>query len=216
MPLLSRTTKSLLIVLTVLIVVSSVLATFFFLPRPVSASPASSPAPSVDRFIAVNRTLTWQFTYYLTLDNPNYAALSLPTVLLFFSLPPPAGFNTTAERPHRAVSQPRPPPVPECEQVIPLGSVSSSPSVSISGRSSADVEVSDRFVGEAPAEAMACMSWACAVYGRYQLMIDAVARVQYLQVEGDVVAQTATAHVVCPAKSEEEEEQQEEQQEGQG
>ena len=195
-----RSQRALFLLLSLLVLVASAVAAFLFFPRPVSSTRSAVP-PSIDCFSvdpAQRNVTTWQYTHTVTVTNPNYAPLTVQSALVFFTLVP----STNSSHHRAAAGRLPPPPLPSpCPaHALPLGSSVVSPASStVSAVSSTDVSLSDRFAhtGDDRDELRLCLQRTCAESDAYELDVDGLLRVRWLQVEADVVMETVRVRVQC-------------------
>ena len=187
-----RWQRALLLLLSLLLVAVGVALAFLAFPRPLSCI-RSATLPSIGCFTVdpVQRNLTsWAFTHTVTLINPNYLApISVQSALVFFTLLPAANSSHTH-------STPLPSPCPSTT-VYPLGSAVVSPSPSrVSSLSTVDVSLSDRF-NHTGDRVRSCLQRTCSGAAAYDLDVNGLLRVKWMQVESDLAMETVRVRVTC-------------------
>ena len=175
--------------LTTLILLSSAVAAFLFFPRPATTSPSGSGSAAAFFTLDTAGHITFTFNHTITITNNNYYPLPVPSALVTFTLQP---LPTTAAPNH---SHPLPPPA-LCTAPLVLGSYSGAASSSVSPLQTSEWVASGVVVGEAGVAE--CLREWCWRRGAYELWMDALVRVSYMQVSAALVADTVTVCVECP------------------
>ena len=190
-----RLARCSLATLTFLLVVVSLLAAFFFAPRPLSTSPSGSGSSASYFTVDGQQQLSFAFNHTISITNDNYYPLPVQSALLTFTLPPLPPTPHTSPPPADA---PAPPLPPLCSAPHILGTYEAA-STSVSALQTTDWLVSGVVVGGGGAsEAVLCMREWCVRSGAYELWMDALVRVSYVQLQAALVTDTVTVSVQCP------------------
>ena len=191
-----RGQRALFLLLSLLVLVTAAVCGFLFFPRPLTCLRSATP-PSIECFSTERNLTSWHFTHTVTLINPNYAPVTLSSALVFFTLVPPPHVNLSHPSPYRFPSA----LPPFCQRTVALGSVVTSPPSSfVSALSTVEVTLTGRFVHTSDGwwdEVRYCLVETCLTSPSYELDIDGLLRLSWLQVEGDLVLDTVRVRVKC-------------------
>ena len=180
-----RLARCSLATLTFLTVVVSVLAAFFFFPRPLYSSPSGSGSSASYFTLSDQQQLSFTFNHTVSITNNNYYPLPVHSALLTFTLPP----------------LPPNPPLPSlCSTPRVLGTYEAG-STSVSALQTSDWQVSGVVSSSGGGEAALCMREWCVRSGGYDVWMDALVRVSYVQLQAALVADTVVVSVQCPIPS---------------
>ena len=183
--------------LTSVLVLATALSAFFFFPRPLSSQPSGSgSSASFFTFSVDQQRLSFVFNHTISITNTNYYPLSLQSALLTFTLPPLT--PTTTRTSANDSSQQSLPPV-LCVGPHIVGTFEAG-TASVSALQTSEWLVNGSVVGEA-GQAVPCVREWCEQSGAYELWMDALLRVSYVQVQAALVTDTVTVSVDCPQKA---------------
>ena len=184
-----RLARCSLATLTFLLVVVSALSAFFFFPRPLSSSPSGSGSSASFYVLDDQQQLSFSFNHTVSITNNNYYPIPIQSALLTFTLPPLLPVPTPAR-----IQAPLP---SLCFTPRILGTYEAG-STSVSALQTSNWLVSGAVSGGGTGDAPLCLREWCARSGGYELWMDALVRVSYVQLQAALVTDTVTVSVPCP------------------
>ena len=184
-----RLARCSLAALTFLLLAAALLTAALFAPRPLSSEPSGSGSSASYYQPVGQQQLSFAFNHSVSLSNGNYYPLSVQSALLTFTLPPLPPI--AAER--------YSPPLPQfCSTPHILGT-HHAPSSTVAALQTSNWRASGLVVATGSGTAELCLREWCTRRGAYELWMDALLRVSYLQMQAALVTDTVTVSVQCPS-----------------